>query len=676
MMLVEPLNPDFARILANFKKQYGDKKGTDLFWAWVNKHNLKPDKPYSNQTQLGECFGELCESFQWLDEPLISFYKSDDTGKYYRCVALTANVSMNRNDYSDVDEFKQAAGTLTWRPLNLNHDHSKFLPFPDNRVDYARFEDNRVETIIRIDNKQRNVQRMIENGEILHPSIEANPRGLTVTDVKTPSKWNYTALALLERGVTLPGDPLTYLEPLPLNESMGRSLVESLSVEKEENRMSTEEYENGITLSEETWSTAYKNNLPDSSFAYVEPGGEKDKDGKTVPRSKRHLPYKNESGATDRAHLTAAWQALHGARGGLGSWANDSIRSAIRRKLLSAARSIGLKLSEEDEHLLEYKGVDGMDVCGQCRFFEDLDNTSTTQSTVTGAETDAEFTRIAGALGPGVGVCGVASKLLGYKILVRKADSACTDGRVRETPTSGDRTIEGIDLDEIEKEAIKTDYENRLAEKERQLYEEIQKTNKEREEKLGNLVKITEQANALKVKEREVANLTGENSRLKDERQKLRDDNDGLRENVSELQIGITEKDKEIKHQKERADSYERTHKELRDETFMLKEQLASAIEKRDDEATKRAEASQRAINAEQEKARLTNENAIYVEKLAQLLQEVSDSARVRADGAKNQIESQRIIEELRKERDKLVEEIREYKKKLSQQPAKIVVKG
>ena len=36
-----------------------------------------------------------------------------------------------------------------------------------------------------------------------------------------------------------------------------------------------------------TWTTAFVNDLPDSSFLYIEPGGEKDEEGKTKPRSLR-----------------------------------------------------------------------------------------------------------------------------------------------------------------------------------------------------------------------------------------------------------------------------------------------------------------------------------------------------------------------------------------------------
>ena len=573
--LSEPLHPDFQRILANFIKQYGKEKGTEYFYAWVRKHKLDDTKPYSNQAQLGECYGAFCESFRWIDEPLISYYKSDDTGKYYKCLALTANMSMNRNDYSDVPEFKQAAGTLTWRPLNLNHDHTKFLPFPENRVDYAVFEDNGVETVIRVDNAQSDVQRMIENGEILHPSIEANPRGLTVTDRKTPSRWNYTAMALLQRGVTLPGDPLTYLEPLPLNESLGKSLVESLSMEKE-----------GQIMSKENKST-------------------------TSP------PLK------------------------------------------------------------EYKGVDGIDVCGQCRFYRELSNTTSTQPRATGQPDDAEVATTTGAVGPGVGVCEVATRLQGKTVYVRKNDSACTDGRVRDTPTDVDRTIEKrIDLSEIEKEAMKTDYEARLADKETALIEETQRTSAEREAKIKALMEVTLGANTLKDKERTIANLTSEVTRLTGDRQKLREEVDKLNEQVSTLTIGMTERDRDIKYYKDRYDAYERTHKELRDETIMLKERLASTINMRDEEATKRAEANQRALNSEQERSRLAQENAVLFEKLAALQREVYDSSQARADQAKTQIRDNQRIQELDKQNKELVEAIRELKQRLGEQPRKIVVRG
>ena len=54
------------------------------------------------------------------------------------------------------------------------------------------------------------------------------------------------------------------------------------------------------------WSTSYKNNLPDSAFLYIEPGGKKDEDGKTTPRSLRHFPYKDSTGKIDIIHVRNA----------------------------------------------------------------------------------------------------------------------------------------------------------------------------------------------------------------------------------------------------------------------------------------------------------------------------------------------------------------------------------
>jgi len=56
----------------------------------------------------------------------------------------------------------------------------------------------------------------------------------------------------------------------------------------------------------EVWDTKYINDLPDSAFALVESGGKKDEQGKTVPRTLRHLPYKDERGNIDLPHLRNA----------------------------------------------------------------------------------------------------------------------------------------------------------------------------------------------------------------------------------------------------------------------------------------------------------------------------------------------------------------------------------
>ena len=61
-----------------------------------------------------------------------------------------------------------------------------------------------------------------------------------------------------------------------------------------------------IPVKGSVWTTEYINNLPDSSFAYIMPGGEKDETGKTKPRSLRKLPYKDANGKIDWVHLRNA----------------------------------------------------------------------------------------------------------------------------------------------------------------------------------------------------------------------------------------------------------------------------------------------------------------------------------------------------------------------------------
>ncbi len=61
----------------------------------------------------------------------------------------------------------------------------------------------------------------------------------------------------------------------------------------------------GDAVDKAVWDSSYVSNLPDSAFLFVE-SGDKDGEGKTTPRSKRHFPYKDSSGAIDLPHLRNA----------------------------------------------------------------------------------------------------------------------------------------------------------------------------------------------------------------------------------------------------------------------------------------------------------------------------------------------------------------------------------
>jgi HK97 family phage prohead protease len=54
------------------------------------------------------------------------------------------------------------------------------------------------------------------------------------------------------------------------------------------------------------WDTSYVNDLPDSAFLTILPGGHKDSGGKTIPRSLRYFPVRNASGDVDLPHVRNA----------------------------------------------------------------------------------------------------------------------------------------------------------------------------------------------------------------------------------------------------------------------------------------------------------------------------------------------------------------------------------
>lgn len=78
-------------------------------------------------------------------------------------------------------------------------------------------------------------------------------------------------------------------------------------------------------------STASMNDRPDSDFAYVEPGGKKDENGRTVPRSLRHFPIYDA--AHTRNALSRAPQSPFG----------DKAMPALR----AAAKKFGIEVAKE-----------------------------------------------------------------------------------------------------------------------------------------------------------------------------------------------------------------------------------------------------------------------------------------------------------------------------------------
>ena len=84
------------------------------------------------------------------------------------------------------------------------------------------------------------------------------------------------------------------------------------------------------------WTKAYINDLPDDAFAYIEPSGKKDDQGKTVPRILRHLPYKDAEGNIDLPHLRNALARLSQTK------LSPEIQTQVKKKLQSIAKKEGI----------------------------------------------------------------------------------------------------------------------------------------------------------------------------------------------------------------------------------------------------------------------------------------------------------------------------------------------
>jgi hypothetical protein len=85
------------------------------------------------------------------------------------------------------------------------------------------------------------------------------------------------------------------------------------------------------------WTRKYINDLPDKCFALIELGGKKDAEGKTVPRSLRHLPYIDDKGKIDLPHLRNAMVRV----------THTDVSSALQKKahdlLLRVYKKVGME---------------------------------------------------------------------------------------------------------------------------------------------------------------------------------------------------------------------------------------------------------------------------------------------------------------------------------------------
>jgi hypothetical protein len=208
-----PRHPDFEKIYQAFMWRYCQDKtecdtGKQHYYSWLSKLGLDDTKPYQSPQ----------ERFSWT-EPYIKFLKEDEEAKYFKVEALFPLSSMNNNLYTQ-DELSKACRTLIGKTINLNHTDEVFA---DISITDADYEDSCVECLLRVP-KQSRALGLIEKGEIVHVSIEADClRGSEQTPEGNVCKGLvFTGLALLTKDI-LPGVPLTRITSL-------EHLIESFTV--------------------------------------------------------------------------------------------------------------------------------------------------------------------------------------------------------------------------------------------------------------------------------------------------------------------------------------------------------------------------------------------------------------------------------------------------------------
>jgi len=405
-----------------------------------------------------------------------------------------------------------------------------------------------------------------------------------------------------------------------------------------------------VDLKEAEWTTQFINNLPNSSFAVVEPCADERKDA-------RHLPYRTSSGV-NLPHLRNALARMDQIKSVCGG-SDEAIRRTARAKLIPLAKRHlpGSKWAQEKtvKEWLEEQGIQGMDICGQCKFYEELTNTTTQASAAPGS--DATVTHSAGAVGPGVGKCSVTG---GY---IRKADPVCTDGRPRDRPTDLDRTIE---MKEIELEAKNMVLNQKVVDLENQLLLEKQQTRAATEGKLTAMQESLAKDELNKRQQLDIAEGQAKVATMTERLEKEDLANRKLSNENAHLTVKAEALDEDVKLFKERLDRLQIELTEQKTVVARLTENLKRATTKANDESALRAQAVQRAIDAENNSAEIQGENALLIEQISGKSQEIYDSAKARSEAAKREMKLQEDLRIAREEHERLIEEIRDLKRQLA----------
>jgi len=232
-----------------------------------------------------------------------------------RGVALTGGMSRNLNIYTP-EELQNFASKLAGSPVYLEHVSAVDAV---GKVANAFWDSDSKTLFYEAEIYDDETQEKIRKGLIRHVSVAADYERIDSIDGNVPHGLHNAELSL----VAVPGIAQANIRVM---EKMGRSQKR---------------------VEERIWTRQFINDLPDSAFAVILPSGEKDRPGRTVPRTLRKFPHHNRSGALDLSHLRNANTRLPQ------SEIPEEFKREAMRHLAAHKRQAGIGMLAEEAKLLE-----------------------------------------------------------------------------------------------------------------------------------------------------------------------------------------------------------------------------------------------------------------------------------------------------------------------------------
>jgi hypothetical protein len=234
------------------------------------------------------------------------------------------------------EELEKAAPTLVGKPFGIDH----LYPLPPPNVITNAWYDAAENGVAYEGTVETDIAEQISRKEFKGVSIELNwlkPGGkVEFMNGVAPRNFELTSVHLLKRFP--PGDKDAYIkfwnaimEQMPIGPAQTLDQKVDMLLQRFESftgwvnerfakiegtvaglaaRPGLAESTRSGQMKEAEWDAAYINDLPDSAFAVISSGGQKDEDGKTTPRTLRHLPHHKADGSLDLAHLRNALARL------------------------------------------------------------------------------------------------------------------------------------------------------------------------------------------------------------------------------------------------------------------------------------------------------------------------------------------------------------------------------